>query len=169
MKSNVSAIYDITQAKSSELAGDAYVEKENKDMTEDEKEFKRQIRDRQHKIKAVMKQRKCKQIVYLVLFVIVISIYLGVNTMYTKFVFSYEGELQDNINNIDDRMLCYPFSLTLLKEMISRNQSIVSQLYGDIESDNAERYYLLQCYSDEKDFEDMLLGKTVSSGLQGIA
>ena len=100
----------------------------------------------------------------LILFVIVISIYLGVNTMYTKFVFAYEDELQANINTIDNRLLCYPFSLTLLKEMISRNQSIVSQFYTDATNDN--RYYILQCYDYEKHFMDMILGKTVTAGLK---
>ena len=48
----MSFVYDITHAKSSELAGDVYnVERENFELSEEEKEFKRQVRDRQNKIK----------------------------------------------------------------------------------------------------------------------
>ena len=61
----------------------------------------------------------------LILLVVVISIYLGVNTMYTRFVFSYQNHLEEDIYIIDSRKQCYTFSLTLLKEMIVRNESIV--------------------------------------------
>jgi len=61
----------------------------------------------------------------LILLVVVISIYLGVNTMYTRFVFSYQNHLEADIYIVDTRQQCYTYGLTLLKEMIARNQSIV--------------------------------------------
>ena len=50
-KSNGAVLYDITQAKPSELAGDHYVEKDNQEMTDEERELKRIVRERQRKIK----------------------------------------------------------------------------------------------------------------------
>ncbi len=41
--------------------------------------------------------------------------------MYTRFVFDYEDHLQRDISIIDQRILCYPFAITLLKDMVSRN------------------------------------------------
>ena len=44
--------------------------------------------------------------------------------MYTRFVYEFEDKLQEDINIIDQRILCYPYTLTILKEMVSRNQSL---------------------------------------------
>lgn len=48
VKSNASFTYDMTHAKSSELpAGDTYLEKDNNEaLSEEEKEFKKSIRER---------------------------------------------------------------------------------------------------------------------------
>lgn len=92
--------------------------------------MKEQRKERRLKILKVLKKRKCYKVIFLILLVLVISIYLGVNTMYTSFVFQYESHLEEDLRIIDNRTLCYTFSLSLLKEMIARNTSIVTQFFG---------------------------------------
>jgi archaellum component FlaF (FlaF/FlaG flagellin family) len=66
-----------------------------------------------------MKKNRCRKLVSVSLFVLSISIYLAINTMYTSLVFNYEENLQNAMKAINERMLCYPQSLTVLKELIS--------------------------------------------------
>ena len=68
-----------------------------------------------------MKKNRCRKLIYITALVLAISIYLAVNTVYTYVVFKQEKQLEGNLETIDRRMLCYPFSLTVLKEMIGRN------------------------------------------------
>jgi hypothetical protein len=71
-----------------------------------------------------MKRRKCSKLIFVSALVIAISIYLAVNTIYTYLVFNIEQQLQDNMVTIDNRMLCYTLSLSVIKEMIMRQKSV---------------------------------------------
>ena len=77
-----------------------------------------------------MKKRRVKKLIAVSLFVVAISIYITVNTIYTNYVFTFENELQQNLKFIDNRMLCYPFSLSVVKEMLSRGSSVQDILDG---------------------------------------
>lgn len=48
--------YDITHAKSSELAHEAYNHDPKAEISEEEKEFKRKVKERRNQIKSVMKR-----------------------------------------------------------------------------------------------------------------
>lgn len=77
-----------------------------------------------------MKKNKCAKLVSISLFVMAISVYLAVNTIYTYLVFNYEIELRGNMQTIDTRVLCYPFSLVILKEMLARASPVDGILSG---------------------------------------
>jgi hypothetical protein len=110
-------LFELSQAKSSDIPHEPIQERNQ----QEEKDLKRLIRSRQTSIKATMKKSKCRKLVSISLLVVAISIYLAVNMVYTYLVFTNESLLQENLRTIDLRMLCYPFSLSVLKEMISRN------------------------------------------------
>ena len=59
------------------------------------------MRERQARIRQALQRRKVKKVLWLVVSIILISVYLGVNTMYTTFVFQYEQNFQEDINAID--------------------------------------------------------------------
>jgi len=86
--------------------------------------MKRLARLRQNRIKEAMKKSRCAKLVSISLLVIAISVYLAVNTIYTYMVFNYERDLRGNMQVIDQRVLCYPFSLDVLKEMLARQAQV---------------------------------------------
>jgi hypothetical protein len=90
-------------------------------MRDPKEEFRQKIivSKRRKSIEAAMKKNRCRKLVSVSLFVLSISIYLAINTMYTSLVFNYEENLQNTMKAINERMLCYPQSLTVLKELIS--------------------------------------------------
>jgi len=98
-----------------------------------------------------MKRQRCIKTLVVVLLIIAISIYLAVNTIYMRIVFSFEDHFQEEIDVFDKRSLCYPVALTYLKETISRHE--------EMETDNSVRQHLIQCYDQEKLFSQVMLGK----------
>lgn len=90
-------------------------------MRDPKEEYRQKIivRKRRESIEATMKKNRCRKLLSVSLFVLSISIYLAINTMYTSLVFNYEENLQNTMKTINERMLCYPQSLTVLKELIS--------------------------------------------------
>jgi hypothetical protein len=74
-------------------------------------------------------------------------VYLAVNTIYTFTVFNYEKDLRGNMQVIDRRVLCYPFSLDILKEMLAR-QTLVPSILSGFGKDNANgtRAQITRCY-----------------------
>ena len=79
-------------------------------MRDAKEELKQKIivKRRKESIKEAIKKTRCRKLVSVSVFVLSISIYLAINTMYTAFVFNYEEDLQNTMKAINDRMLCYP-------------------------------------------------------------
>lgn len=80
-------IFELSQAKPSDIPVEPPFLRD-KDY---EKELKLQVLRRRGLIIEWIKQRKCRKLVSIIFFVLAISIYLAVNTIYTYTVFKYEA------------------------------------------------------------------------------
>ncbi len=69
---------------------------------------------------------------------------------------------------IDRRVLCYPLSLDILKEMLAR-QTLVPSILSGFGKDNANgtRAQITRCYQQEQDFSDLILGTNQLSSQLG--
>ena len=79
-------MYELSQAKSSEIPVEPIYMRD----PQEEKKLKIIVKKRKESIQKQMKKSKCRKLVSVSLFVLSISIYLAINTMYTSLVFNYE-------------------------------------------------------------------------------
>ena len=100
-----------------------------------------------------MKAKKCKKVLLVLGLILLISAYLAVNATYMRFVYLFEDYFANDKTVLDNKLFCYPFAMTYIKESISRNESTTyDPLYAKLTD------HLYECYSVETRYVELLHG-----------
>jgi hypothetical protein len=99
-----------------------------------------------------MKKSRCKTLIFTILVIFGIVAYLLCFSLYSKFVFDMQYFFKEQLIFIHQRNNCYPYSLDVLKNLITGGE--ISQ------GETIDRSVIVKCYSNERRFQDILLGSS---------
>lgn len=97
-----------------------------------------------------MKKSRCRTLIFILLLVFGIVAFLIIYSLYSKFVFDMQYYFKEHLIFIHKRNNCYPYSLDVLKNLITGGQPSRGVTF--------DRSEIVNCYQMERGIQDILLG-----------